>query len=194
MANNAARQAGLFQGLQGQEFGQELGLREEGRGERGAEQDFGLRNLGAQQNVLGQLGGAEGQQFGQEQSQRNELRGERGFQTALDQQNIQNRVQQRQLEEALLSGQFGRDSDRDRLLAQLGFGGGSQANFGNQAGRFSQSFGNQANASNQSAVDLIRSQFGQGGGQQQQPFAQPRGQLPDFQPRFQEPFNPRAPR
>ena len=154
-ADLALSRGGLFAGIQGQQFGQEQGLRGEARGERGAEQDFGLRNLGAQQNVFGQLGGAEGQQFGQEQSQRNELRGERGFQTALDQQNIQNRVQQRQLEEAILSGQFGRNFDRDRLLAQVGFNPASQGNFNQAAGGFSQSFSNQANASNQAAARLF---------------------------------------
>lgn len=160
-ADLALSRGGMFAGIQGQQFGQEQGLRGEARGERGAEQEFGLRNLGAQQNILGQLGGLEGQQFGQEQSQRNELRGERGFQTALDQQNIQNRVQQRQLEEALLSGQFGRDFSQQQLMAQIGFNPAAQRNFGQQAGQFSQSFGNQANASNQAAADLIRSQFNQ---------------------------------
>jgi len=189
-ANRALGRAGMFAGIQGQEFGQEQGLRGEARGERGAEQDFGLRNLGAQQNIAGQLAGFEGQQFGQEQSQRNELRGERGFQTALDQQGIQNRVQQRQLEEALLSGQFGRNLSSQQLLANVGFNPASPANFGNQAGQFSQSFGNQANASNAAAADLIGATFNRGGGQQQ-PFQQPPPRLPDFQPRQIPAFNPR---
>ena len=163
-ANLALQRGSLQAGLQGQQFGQEQGLRGEARGERGAEQQFNLNNLGAQQNVLGQLGGVQGQQFGQEQSQRGELRGERGFQTALDQQGIQNRVQQRQLEEALTSGQFGRNFDVQQLLAQIGFNPSSQGNFNQAGGQFAQSFGNQANASNQAASDLISSQFNQGSG------------------------------
>ncbi len=190
---------GASQGVAGQLFGQDIGqagfqqgLRGEQRGERFAGQDFGFRNLAAQQGIAGQLAGFEGQQFGQEQSQRNELRGERGFQTALDQQNIQNRVQQRQLEEALLSGQFGRDFSRQQLFADIGFGGGSQGNFGNQSGRFAQNFGNQANASNQSAAGLFGSLFNQGGGQGQQ-FPQPIGStnLGGFTERRAPDFNPR---
>ena len=158
-ADLSLSRAGLFAGLQGQQFGQEQGLRGEARGERQAGQDFDFRNLGAQQNILGQLGGLEGQLFGQEQSQRNELRGERGFQTALDQQGIQNRVQQRQLEEAILSGQFGRDFDRQRLFAQIGFGGPQQS-FGRQSNQFARSLGNQANATNQSTSAFINSLSG----------------------------------
>ena len=195
-AQRALQRAGMFAGIQGQEFGQEQGLRQEARGERGAEQDFNLRNLGAQQNVFGQLRGAEGQQFGQEQSQRNELRGERGFQEGLDRRAVQERVQQRALEEALLQGQFGRDFDRDRLRAQIGFGGGAQANFGNQAGQFSQSFGNQANASNQAAADVVASSFANRGGGPQFPqpqFPQPTGRtgLGNFTERRPQDFNPR---
>ncbi len=150
---------------------------------RGLEDRF--RQLGATQGVSGQL-------FGQEQSGRNELRGERGFQEGLDRRAVQERVQQRALEEALLEGQFGRDFSRQGLFADIGFGGGSQANFGNQAGRFAQNFGNQANASNQSAAGLFGSLFNQGGGQQQQ-FPQPTGRtgLGDFTERRGPDFNPR---
>ncbi len=149
----------------------------------GRELEDRFRQLGATQGVSGQL-------FGQEQSQRGELRGERGFQTALDQQGIQNRVQQKQLEEALLSGQVGRNLSSQQLLANVGFNSASPANFGNQAGQFSQSFGNQANASNAAAADLIGATFNRGGGQQQ-PFQQPPPRLPDFQPRQIPAFNPR---
>lgn len=159
-ADNAARQAGLFSGLQGQQFGQEQSLRGEQRGERQAGQDFDFRNFAAQQSQLGQLSGLEGQQFGQEQSARNELRGERGFQTALDQQGIQNAVQQRQLEEALLSGQFGRDFDTNRFLADLGFNNNSVANFGNQASRSADRFSRQADASNAANAAAIRAAAG----------------------------------
>ena len=158
----------------------------------GATQGVSGQLFGQAQSRLGQLAGIEGQQFGQEASQRGELRGERGFQTALDQQGIQNRVQQRQLEEALLSGQFGRNFNTQQLLANVGFNPASPANFGNQAGQFSQSFGNQANASNDAAAAAIQAWMAnQGGGQQQQPFAPPPGRLPDFQPRQIPAFNPR---
>ncbi len=165
IADNSARQSGLFSGLQGQEFRQGQGLRNEARDERFAGQNFDFRNLGAQQDVLGQLSGIEGQQVGRERGDRNELRGERGFQTGLDQQNIQNQVQRQQLEEALLNGQFGRDFDQNRFLAGIGFGGNSVGNFGNQAGQFAQSFGNQANASNQAAAAAARAFAQRRGGQ-----------------------------
>ena len=174
-ANLALQRGGLFAGLQGQQFGQEQGLRNEARGERQAGQDFDFRNLGAQQNILGQLGGLEGQQFGQEQSQRNELRGERGFQTGLDQQAIQNRVQQRALEEALLSGQFDRNLSREQLFAQLGFDPRTTSNFTNATGGFSQNFGGQANASNASGAALNEALAGSGlfgGGNNRRPIPQ----------------------
>ena len=152
----------------------------------GRQLDDRFRTLGATEGVADRL-------FGQERSSRGELRGERGFQTALDQQGIQNRVQQRQLEESLLQGQFGRDFSQQQLFAGIGFGGGATQNFGNQAGRFAQSQGNQANLSNEAAAGLFRSGAFRGGGGTQFQFPQPtrRTGLGDFTERRAPDFDPR---
>lgn len=57
---------------------------------------------------LASLSGLESQQVGQEAGQRGELRGERGYQTDTVQQSLQNDIQRKTLEDALLNSQYGR--------------------------------------------------------------------------------------
>ena len=104
-ANLALGRAGAYQGLGGQQFGQNQAMA-----------DFLLRK-GGQQAGIGQ------QQFGQELTGREELRGERGYQQGMDQTAQDRAIQQRMLEDQLVNSQFGRDQSRNQLLAQTGFQG-----------------------------------------------------------------------
>lgn len=63
------------------------------------------------------------QVYGQNRGYRDELRGERGFQNDMSQQAFDNYVRQRQLEEMLLQGEFGRDLDYTNTLLGYGYGG-----------------------------------------------------------------------
>jgi len=76
---------------------------------------------------VGTLSGLERQLFGQETGQRDELRSERGYQADTANQAVQNRVQQRLLEEQLLNSGF----NRNLAGADLGLRGAEQ--YGDEA-------------------------------------------------------------
>lgn len=84
--------------------------------------------------------GVEGQLYGQESAARNELRGERGYQTDTANQALQNRINERLMQENLLNSEFGRQQAR----AGLGLQG-------------AQLYGEQANQNIGGAGDLIGS-------------------------------------
>jgi len=107
--------------------GAELGLAEAGRGalerERGAEQDYAQQRFGMAGQKMAGLAGLEAQQFGKEAAQRGELRGERGYQSDVAAKALEDSIRQRQLEEDLTQGAFGRSMGR----AQLGLAGAGLA-------------------------------------------------------------------
>lgn len=81
----------------------------------GAEESQRLGRVGA-------LSGLEGQLYDQESGSRGELRGERDYQAGQAREAVQNRVQQRLLEDQLLNSEFARTS----TAAELGLRGASE--------------------------------------------------------------------
>ncbi len=117
-------------------YGQGRGLREEARGERGDLLDSEREGLNANRDVLGDLDTREGRLYDRGRSTRDEYRGERDYETGQSQQALDNRIRQRALEEQLLGGQFGRDTDMASLLARLGYQNDPTGEMGSAAGNY----------------------------------------------------------
>ncbi len=138
------QQGQALQGLGAQQFGQQQALSGEARGERGAGLDDAFRRAQLQQQTAGALGqfaglggqlsqglaGVGGQfqnlglsQFDIGQNLADQQRGERGFQTGLDQQALDNRVRQIQLQQGLLGDERSFQLQQSGQLGQFGFGG-----------------------------------------------------------------------
>lgn len=151
-------------------FGQGASLRDELRGERGYRDQFDQFNLandiesqryaaamgmdmaGANQanrfQTLGAAQGLEGQQFGQDTQWRDEVRGERGYADSLARQAQGDRINQRMMEEDL----YNQDFTRNMARAEFGYGAnpaGMQAAIGDR-------YGEEAQAANAQAAELMR--------------------------------------
>lgn len=127
--------------------------------------DLSQQGLGLQQGTtaanlaLGRgqaLSGLAGQQFGMGQTQREQMVGERGYQQGMDQQAIENRVRQQQVQDQLLNSAYGREANTAGMLGGYGFQGPSPTGLG-LADYYSQQGGD----TNAAIAELLNS-MGQG--------------------------------
>lgn len=141
VGRRAAAQGTLGAGMTTSNLGDVLSERERYLSEarRGLASDTAFAQGGENRANLSSLSGLESQLYGQGQGARQELRGERGYQADTAQTALNNRIQQRMLEESLLQGQFGRQA----TAAGLGLQGAEQ-------------YGQQAADGSQTASDLLQ--------------------------------------
>lgn len=133
--------AGFGQGLRGEARGERgagldyaTRLRDEARTERGTQRDFQTGDLNRARSLLSDQSGEEQRQVGNERLNRDEVRGERGYQTDRSDKALNDRIQQKMLEDSLLNSQFGRDLSTSKFEADQAGVNQDQADQSGQAG------------------------------------------------------------